>query len=417
MKFERYTLVVAVALGISGFPLASGLADGFRNPPPSASGLGVVGARYTLIDDVTASAYNPANLMEVKQTAWEFALGAVYSDKDITTAAGESADVDEQWFLLPNLYFALPLEGGRMVAGLSVTTPYGQATEFDQNSAFRYTAPYLAEMRAVNVGPVLAFRLTDTLDAAIGINVMWSDLELRQVYPWSLVLENEALPDGRAQFEGDGVGIGGSAALTWRPANGHRLAISYRSAMDVDYEGSFRLSGIPAPGIGAPRSDFESTIKFPNLIGIGYGFDVTDRLKVGADLEWIEWSRYEELTLDAGDNSALIEPSRIPQNWDDALNFGVGGVYQLNDQWVIRAGYIFLQTPVPDQTLLPALPENDQHVITAGFGYANNGNKLNVAYGLGLYEDRNISDNNNPAYNGKYEFISHMVSISYGRDF
>ncbi len=392
----------------------SARADGFRNPPPSASGLGSVGARYALVEDVTASAYNPANLMEIKGPAFEFSLTAVLSDKDITSEGVIKTEVEEEWYLLPNIYAAQPIGDGRAVAGLAITTPFGQATEFDQDSYFRYTAPYLAEMRAVNVGPVLAYRVNEKLDVAAGLNVMWSDLTLRQVYPWGLVLEDPSVPDGRAEFEGDGIGVGGSAALTWRPATGHRVGLSYRSALDVDYEGDFRFSGIPAPGLALPRSDFDSTIKFPNIVGLGYGVDVTERLSLGVDLEWIEWSRYQELALDAGENSALLQPTVIPQDWDDAWNAGLGGVYKLDENWSARFGYIFLQTPVPDQTLLPALPENDQHVVSVGLNFSRNGHRVNFAYAVGLYEDRDIDNNLNPAYNGKYEFISHIASLSYG---
>lgn len=416
MSMDRYLKCRAVTV-VAGLALAaSAHADGFRNPPPNPAGLGAIGARYTLIDDASASAYNPANLLGVDKSEVELSLTAVQSDKSITQP-GVKTEIKDDVYLLPSLFSAIPLKEGRSVLGVAITTPFGQATEFEQDSAFRYSSLYFAEMRAVNLGPVLAYRVSDSLDVAIGLNAMWSDLDLRQVYPWGMVAGNPALPDGRATFEGDGLGWGGSLGLTWRPAVGHRIGLSYKSAMDVDYEGDFKLTGIPAPGLGLPRSDFESTIQFPNLVGLGYSIELSERLSVGAEVEWIEWSRYEQIELDVAENAPLVQPSVIPQDWDDAFNAGVGAVYKVNEQWTARFGYIFLQTPVPDQTLLPSLPENDQHVISAGLGYAKDGQRISFAYGLGLYEDRTISDNQNPAYNGKYEFLSHLASVSYALEF
>lgn len=391
-------------------------ADGFRNPPPSAEGLGLVGARYTLIDDSSAAAYNPANLTEVEQAETLLSITAARSDKKFTDAAGQQAKVKETWYTMPDLYTALPLENG-LVAGLALTTPYGQATEFEKTSPLRYTAPYFAEMRAINLNPTLAKRINDRLDVAIGLDVMWSDLDLRQVFPWSIATGNPLAPDGSIKFEGDGVGVGGNAGLTWRFAEKQRVALVYRSAMDIDYEGDTTVSGAPAGVPVAPRSDFESTIKFPNSIGFGYGVDVTDRLSIGVDVEWFEWSRYQELTLDAGANAALLPVATTPQNWKDTWNFGVGGDYRLNEAWTARAGYIYLETPVPDSTMLPVLAENDQHVITIGLGYHQGAHRVDVAYGLGIYDDRKIDNNQNPAYNGTYELSSQLASVSYGFSF
>jgi long-subunit fatty acid transport protein len=42
---------------------------------------------------------------------------------------------------------------------------------------------------------------------------------------------------------------------------------------------------------------------------------------------------------------------------------------------------------------------------------------VDVAYGLSIIDDRKITSNQNPAFNGKYETSSHIVSVSYGYSF
>lgn len=404
-----------LAAGMALAPLAHG--DGFRNPPGSAEGLGHVGSRYALIDDASASAYNPANLMGVEKPDLLLSVTMALSDKDYTSPAGDKAEVKEKWYLMPDAYLAWPLAEQRAVAAIGITTPYGQATEYDKDSVFRYTAPYYAQLRSINVNPTLAFRLGDSVDVGVGADILWSDIDIRQTFPWAAVTGDPATPDGTARFEGDGVGFGGHAGLTWRVTERQRVGLVYRSAVDVDYEGDSHFSRMP-PGLGlGSRSDFDTSIEFPNMIAFGYGIDVTEKLTLGIDIEWFEWSSYESLALDAGDNAALVPTPTIPQNWEDTWNFGIGGRYALNEAWTLRAGYIFLETPVPEETMLPALAENDQHVITVGLGYTEGSHRFDIAYGLGLYEDRDVENNQNPAYNGTYEFLSHLVALSYGRTF
>jgi long-chain fatty acid transport protein len=412
--------LMGAVVALSGMvPGGIALADGFRNPPPTAEGLGIVGARYTMIDDASAAAYNPANLMGVQKSDLLLSLTMVRSEKDFTSPLGAKDSVKEEWALLPDLFYALPLEGGRAVAGIAVTTPYGQSSELDRDGYFSQFSPYFAEMRTVNLNPTVAYRLNDQLDVAVGLDVMWSDLELRQVFPWSMLTLDPASPNGTARFEGDGIGVGGNAGITWRPAAGHRVALVYRSAIDVDYEGDFTIDNVPGAGtpaaVARSRTDFESTIKFPNVVALGYGVDLSDRLSVGAEVEWFQWSRYDQQTLDIAENAPLLGGrDTITTDWDDALNFGAGAAYRLDDQWTARASYIFLASPIPDETMLPVLAENDQHVISVGLGYASGAHRLDLAYGIGIYDDRDIDNNQQPALNGKYEFSSHLLAVSYG---
>lgn len=392
-------------------------ADGLRNPPPSAEGLALVGARYTLIDDATASAYNPANLTGVENGDIVVSLTSARSEKEFTDALGQSARVKEEWYLMPDLYTAYRLKDSTAVLGLSVSTPYGQATEFKKDSSLRYTSPYRAEIRTINVSPTVAWPVGDALKIGVGLDLMWSDIDIQQVFPWASVVGNPLVPDGALRFEGDGVGVGGHLGITWQVTARQRLALVYRSAVDVEYDGTTRVEGAPLGVPFAPESDFSTEVKYPNVVGLGYAIQVTDKWSVGAEVEWFDWSRYQELVLDAGANSALLPNAAIPQLWDDTWNIGLGTAYTLNESWTLRAGYIYLETPIPDQTMVPLLAENDQHVITAGVGYQRGAHRVDVSYGVGIYDDRDISNHLNPAFNGSYEFASQLAAVSYGLTF
>jgi long-chain fatty acid transport protein len=396
---------------------AQSMAEGFRNPPEGAAALGRAGGRIAIADDAAAVTHNPANLVELDGSEVQAAVTIVHAEVDYESPLGGTTETREPWKFLPNLYGVQAVEGGNFAYGIGVTTPFGQSTEWDHNGLFRYSAPYYAELRMVEANPVFAARIGDRLSVAAGVSFYWSDLELRQYYPWSTVVGNPMAPDGEARFTGDGQAWGGNVAATLQLTDRQRLAATYRSSFDVDYEGDFRVSNIPGP-IASPRSDFDTTIRFPAIAGFGYGFQVNDKLKIGIDAEWIEFSRYDSLSLDVAENNALLGPAaNVSQDWNDSWTYGIGVDWQFADDLTLRAGYMYIESPIPDQTMSPTLPDANRSVFSVGLGYKVEGHSLDIAYAYSLFDDRDINNNQNPAYNGDYDIASHLLGVSYGYTF
>jgi long-chain fatty acid transport protein len=403
-------------------------ANGFRNPPEGASAFGHNGGKLILTEDASTIAHNPANAARMTNSQALVAATVINTETDFSSPM-VSDSTEDSLKVLPNVFAVMPIENTRYVAGIGLTTPFGQSTVWDKDGAFRYIAPYRAQMTVVNVNPTLAARVTEKLSVGVGADVYWSRLDLKQAFPWSAVTGNRMSPDGTVQMKGDGQGVGGNVGLTYRPAPRHAFALTYRSPVKVDYDGDTTFSGMPAGGqaLGfSPSSKFESSIEFPAVAAFGYAFTVTDTVRIEADVEWIEFSRYDNVALDAGNNNALLHrpgdpnpmgPLVLRQDWNDTWTFGLGADWDVMPDLTLRAGYIYLQSPVPDETLAPTLPDADRSVVTVGAGYHPNQHSVDVAYGLSIIDDRKITSNQNPAFNGKYETSSHIVSVSYGYSF
>ena len=71
----------------------------------------------------------------------------VSSETKYTAPTGATAKSDDSPAVLPNLYLAWPMTE-KVVAGIAFTSPFGQSTEWEKDSVFRYTAPYFAEIGA-----------------------------------------------------------------------------------------------------------------------------------------------------------------------------------------------------------------------------------------------------------------------------
>ena len=190
-----------------------------------------------------------------------------------------------------------------------------------------------------------------------GIDILYSDIDLRQNFPRGMVTGNPLEQPGRAQLEGDGAAVGGRAGVTWIPDDTHRLAFTARSPVKVEYQGDFTVSNVPA-GLPGPLP--------------------------------------------------LLVTSNIPEDWDDTWTVGLGLTYDLTEMLVVRGGYVFLETPIPERTLAPTLPDSDRHVLSAGVGVESGAHELDLAYHYSIYDDADVTDNVVPAFNGQYDIESHL---------
>ena len=109
--------------------------------------------------------------------------------------------------------------------------------------------------------------------------------------------------------------------------------------------------------------------------------------------------------------------SEIVNDWDDSWTFGLSADWHFAPEWIFRAGYSFLESPIPDETFSPSIPDADRHVVTFGLGYDRGGHAIQVAMANSFYEDREIGNNQNPTYNGDYELCAQLYSVSYGYSF
>ena len=416
-----------VVLGIT----ASVMGEGFRNPTIGALDLGRSGGRIAQVDDASAVQQNPANLVGITNAEAQLTPSIVFIRANFQSAAapGQSANTKDPWKLLPNFFVSAPLKNDRFAVGLGVTVPYGLGNEWNQNtSAFapftgslRYQTPYSSDLQTVNLNPSVAIRLSDSLFIGVGLDVMWSSLTLKQYYP-SFLLGGAG--DSNLKADGDGWGIGGNLGLTWKITEHQRFAVTYRSPMDVDYSGSFTMDNItPTEAYygATAKSGFKTTVKFPTIVSAGYGLDLTDKIRLESDFEWIEFSRFKSLDLNAGNNSILFtllgKSSSTPQNWHNTFTAGIGGDWQFADHWVLRGGYQYFESPVPDSTFSPTIPDASQNVITLGLGWKSRHHSLEAAYGLDIYNERHITNDQNPMFNGKYTFNVHLFSLAYSYSF
>ncbi|MGA2029876.1 MAG: outer membrane protein transport protein [Verrucomicrobiota bacterium] len=431
-KIRRFTNLGTwfIALAITFIFMANADAEGFRITPPGTFDLGRAGGRIAQVDDSSAVGQNPANLTDLTNAEIQATPGVIYFKANFNSSAapGQSAETIDHWNFIPNAFAAIPLYDGKFAFGLGVSAPYGLGVHWDQNSSafapftgvLRYTTPYSVDLETLNINPSMAIKLGDKLRIGAGLDVMWSEIELKQFYPWFLVVPGN--PDGHLHSDADGFGAGANLAITWQITEHQRFAITYRSPIKINYDGNFSADNNPLAGGGTSHSSFGTSLKFPTIVAVGYGVDLPHNVRLESDFEWLQFSNFKNLPINIGNNAANPPdlPTSVPENWHNSFTIGIGGDWQFADNWVLRAGYQFYDSPIPDQSLTPSIPDANENVFTVGLGYKHGHHSLEAAYGFDLYDTRNINNppgTPNAPFNGKYGVTAHLFSFAYRYSF
>src|SRR5690606_2895488 len=135
-----------------------------------------------------------------------------------------------------------------------------------------------------------------------------------------------------------------------------------RAPMDVEYDGDLRATQVPMIPGGEMLLPFNTSIHFPTIISLGYGWEASDSLRLEANAEWLEFSRFDSLSLNLPMPVPGV-PESVRQDWSDTFTFGLSGTWQIDEAWRVRASYQYFQTPVPEDTFSPTIPDSNQHAV------------------------------------------------------
>ena len=122
------------------------------------------------------------------------------------------------------------------------------------------------------------------------------------------------------------------------------------------------------------------------MASLGVAFAVTQNTLVEADYNWTGWSSFDTLVIDFTNND-LPDATR-PEKWNDANNYRLGVRWNAPSgaQW--RAGYVYDETPQPEETVSPLLPDANRNGFTVGYGQSFGKASFDLALMYLTFEDR-----------------------------
>jgi long-chain fatty acid transport protein len=317
-------------------------------------------------------------------------------------------------FFPPNVYITKSLESLPLSFGLGVNSLYPLAKRWNSAGNFRDLVEDIA-IKPLNFQPTVAYRLDKlNLGLAAGVDVTYAIVQLRKR------TFNTGLDIGELDVEGTGSGVGYNWGLLWKPIKTVSLGVSYRSEVKLDLEGdagwvanNYIASAMPLLGLPTEPvlSSVSTDITLPDAWKFGVAWQPNDKLTVEVDADRFGWSSYDKLELTFGPELAALgfNNKPTPKNWKDVWSYRLGTQYAVNPSLDLRAGYGYDNTPVPDGTLGPELPDSDRHNVSFGFGLHDDRAAFDFAYMWVKFEDRTVS---NEIQQGTYENDAHLVAMN-----
>lgn len=425
----KTSLLLSFILTILIFPVLC-FAAGFQVPEQGVASMGMGMAFIGKADDPSAIYHNPAGLSQLKGTH-------IYGDvAGITAAASYTRqDFDKQDNkddLIPVPMFALSTDfGGRLeniIVGFGVHTPFGLRNEYDAAGPQRYITTDIS-LTTIYIGPSVGWQVTPMISIGGGVQYVYALAEIGQRINYGGLL-NPALNENATY---DGIlavekvtdnGFAGNVGILITPAEQLQLGLTWRSGLKLDAKGDVKLtipSVVTQLSGGAMQSlsiDGKSTVSLPQSVGAGIAYQPMENLTLIGDFNWINWSVYENLDFDFDPDVVYLPDTENPRDWEDTIAIRLGAEYLIDGQYALRAGYLFDQSPIPDNTLGPELPGGDRNGITLGCGYRWNNLSIDLAYAHLFIEDRSVTSSiRNPQPLGEYVSSANIFGISLGYAF
>lgn len=435
--------------------------EGFRIIDQSASATAQGGAFAAQADDPSAVHYNPAAITDLPGLQMTAGTLLVTGAIDFRPSSGPAIEGDFGGTFAnppPSSFFVSAKLGDLMspsfdawTLGLGIYSPFGNITCYPRSSGI---APILTRTASpiLDITPTIAFRANPMVALGAGLDIYtFSDLfgeghvEIQQTAADLARARFPFASDDDIELNGRDTALGYHAGLLLTPLRNEReqplinVALVYRSRVTLNLKGQL-LNRSRGFVLGA-----KADLNLPQVVTAGLAVwpirDTRREWKLEVDVDYADWTSFDHLDVTLSNGAVLPNP----RNWQDSYVVMAGTEYKfVKPAWLpswdvsIRGGYVFADSPVPERTFRPDVPDSNSHSYSAGIGFLcrRGGTFLGVIpcgtgqEGLGLaalgfdvayqgifYQSRGISNNQDPRVHGVWDTTIHVVSLNLRANF
>ena len=376
----------------------------------SFAGIGVAG------DDYSALGYNPAGMTLMKRSGMQAGLTmteVASKIRGVGNTAGKKTDMD---FMIPlPSMFGQYNVNDKLFLGAGVYVPFGLATRYRHDSfvADGATGVRRSELEVVDGNISAAYKVDNHLSLGVsGIlrhikgkltsnvnkygysNLAYSDFK---VSGWSTTMNVGAM----YEFDEDTrVGLSYRFKSTQRTTGHHTVTVNPQFAemasllhmQDVNRYDSVSDPELPASWILSGYHKF----------GEKWGTTAT--------VKYTQWHRFYVFPAYSSGTGNLD----VQYRWKDAWNFALGQDYYLNENWTLRAGLAWDQSPVPNSTYRTnRIPDTDRLWTSFGVSYATGNHQFDFGYAHLFMMHGKVWNSAEKDTNAKYKSYSNMYALQY----
>jgi len=361
-------------------------AAGFQLNSQSATGLGRAFAGDAVIaDNASVMARNAAAMALFDKNALSIGFTFLKTDINVKNASysgnlsgynGESNYDDAGGVSIsPNVHAIFPINE-KFAVGINLYTNFATNTDFDDSfTGAEYGG--LTDVKSLNLGLAASYRLNKQWSVGGGLDIIYGSGKLQRDLNVYHPVTGDKLDSREAlNADADGVALGFNLGTVFELNKNNRFGLSYHYSPELKAKGDITFNGSTAKNdslyLGLPdMAEFSGYHRINNT-----------KYAVHYSIQWIGWSSFD--TLDSKAHGTINE-----YYWKDAFHFALGGTYYLNNDWTLRAGYLYDQS-AQDKVTSISVPDSDRQWFSAGFTYHISEN-ANVDFGATYLLGKDVS--------------------------
>lgn len=334
--------------------------------------------------------FNPAGLVFMRNSV-QFSGGfsAIFSNNKYE-GGGLSWETDNA-IGTPAYFYAGFKVYDNLAFGLSFTTPYGNSLDWGKNWYGAHMVQDIA-LKSYYFQPTLSYKICEKLSVGAGMMIVAGNFDLNKglfergggalqqtlntvfgntyddVVPASVNLNGKA-----------DVALGFNVGLMYEVNERLILGISYRSKVEVEVDGgkaktsyaSDELKTVLASKLPPlEQGNFAATLPMPANTTVGLSYKFSDRFKLAAEVQMVQWSTYKELKFDF--SPAALDPADLvsKKNYDNTMVYRLGAEYKITDRLDLRAGVYYDETPIQEELYNPETPGMNKLGISFGASFS-----------------------------------------------
>lgn len=386
----------------------------------SFAGVGVVG------DDYSALAYNPAGMTLVERSGVQ--MGAVATQVR-SKALGEGNNLGKK----TDMDFVIPLPSmfgqynvnNKLFLGAGVYVPFGLATRYKHDSfiAQNITGVRKSELEVIdfNLSAAYKFDTNWSLGASAIFRRITGSLTSNLNRDFGAGLTNIGYSDFRVKGYTGTFNIGAMYEFN----ENARVGLSYRHKSIQKTSGKHYVNIDPAyqamsPILAAMNGKFRSGAdpELPASIILSGYFKTAEKWATTATFKYTLWHRFGVFPGKTTDKALLQATGKknldVEYRWKDAFNIALGEEYYLNDNWTLRFGTAYDQSPSRSNTYRTnRIPDTDRIWVSVGASYQKDNYQIDFGYAHLFFTHGSTRNSPSGDANAKYHSYSNMVGLNF----
>lgn len=366
------------------------------------SGMGLTGT--SLISGASDIFYNPGSLSFLSNK-FEFTAGGnlVFSNVEFRSLESDYIAKTDNPASTPFFFYGAGKISNNWAAGLGIYTPYGSKAQWPEDWSGRYLIQNIA-LSSIYFQPTLSYQITDNLSLGAGLVWVIGSVDLQKALPY-----NE---HSYVQLNGSATAFGFNIGVLFKPTQTIHIGVDYRSKIEISLEDGDAEFHLPSSitSIIPTNNKFSSSLPLPANLDFGISWQVSQRLLLSLEMNWVMWNCYDTLTFTFAQSGELLN-NKNPRLYNNTVIPRAGLEYQIQSKLKIRTGVYYDNSPANDDYFSPETVTLNTLGFTFGLTYhpiENLNIDLSFVQLMGMESEKNYSPGN---FAGRYQSTASIPGL------